>query len=212
MPGQGHASCGLQSMRNWSWRSSTMAWASQRRVARVWDSPRCVSGHLSWAVVASSRVPQMAAPGRWSVCHCPRKVPRSEKVGDPANPHRRRPPALPQGHGLPALIGTRFRGSRRGNNRRRGRGACRTTSARCGLDGPADAKGERYRGHAKDPPAEPEREILDLIAQGYPNPSIAKQLSLSTKTVGNYVSNIFTKLQVADRAQAIIRAREAGLG
>jgi DNA-binding NarL/FixJ family response regulator len=57
-----------------------------------------------------------------------------------------------------------------------------------------------------------EREILNLIAQGYPNPAIAKQLSLSTKTVGNYVSNIFTKLQVADRAQAIIRAREAGLG
>jgi len=57
-----------------------------------------------------------------------------------------------------------------------------------------------------------EREILHLIAQGHPNPSIAKELSLSTKTVGNYVSNIFTKLQVADRAQAIIRAREAGLG
>jgi len=57
-----------------------------------------------------------------------------------------------------------------------------------------------------------EREILHLIAQGHPNPAIAKQLSLSTKTVGNYVSNIFTKLQVADRAQAIIRAREAGLG
>jgi DNA-binding NarL/FixJ family response regulator len=57
-----------------------------------------------------------------------------------------------------------------------------------------------------------EREILNLIAQGHPNPSIAKQLSLSTKTVGNYVSNIFTKLQVADRSQAIIRAREAGLG
>jgi DNA-binding NarL/FixJ family response regulator len=57
-----------------------------------------------------------------------------------------------------------------------------------------------------------EREILNLIARGHPNPSIAKQLSLSTKTVGNYVSNIFTKLQVADRAQAIIRAREAGLG
>ena len=56
-----------------------------------------------------------------------------------------------------------------------------------------------------------EREILSLIAQGHPNPSIARQLSLSTKTVGNYVSNIFTKLQVADRAQAIIRAREAGL-
>jgi DNA-binding NarL/FixJ family response regulator len=57
-----------------------------------------------------------------------------------------------------------------------------------------------------------EREILNLIAQGHPNPSIARQLHLSTKTVGNYVSNIFTKLQVADRAQAIIRAREAGLG
>jgi DNA-binding NarL/FixJ family response regulator len=57
-----------------------------------------------------------------------------------------------------------------------------------------------------------EREILHLIAQGQPNPSIAKELSLSTKTVGNYVSNIFTKLQVADRAQAIIRARDAGLG
>jgi DNA-binding NarL/FixJ family response regulator len=57
-----------------------------------------------------------------------------------------------------------------------------------------------------------EREILHLIAQGHSNPAIARQLSLSTKTVGNYVSNIFTKLQVADRAQAIIRAREAGLG
>ena len=57
-----------------------------------------------------------------------------------------------------------------------------------------------------------EREILHLIAQGHPNPAIAKRLHLSTKTVGNYVSNIFTKLQVADRAQAIIRAREAGLG
>lgn len=59
---------------------------------------------------------------------------------------------------------------------------------------------------------EREREILHLIAQGHPNPSIAKNLHLSTKTVGNYVSNIFAKLQVADRAQAIIRAREAGMG
>ncbi len=57
-----------------------------------------------------------------------------------------------------------------------------------------------------------EREILDLIARGHPNPSIARLLSLSTKTVGNYVSNVFTKLQVADRAQAIIRAREASMG
>ena len=54
--------------------------------------------------------------------------------------------------------------------------------------------------------------MLRLIAQAHPNPTIARQLSLSTKIVGNYVSNIFTKLQVADRAQAIIRAREAGLG
>ena len=57
-----------------------------------------------------------------------------------------------------------------------------------------------------------EREILHLIARGHPNPCIAGQLHLSTKTVGNYVSNIFAKPQVADRAQAIIRAREAGMG
>ena len=56
-----------------------------------------------------------------------------------------------------------------------------------------------------------EREILGLIAQGHTNVDIAGQLSLSVKTVHNYVSNIFSKLQVADRAQAIIRAREAGL-
>jgi DNA-binding NarL/FixJ family response regulator len=59
---------------------------------------------------------------------------------------------------------------------------------------------------------EREREILHLIAQGENNPSIAKRLTLSLKTVQNHVSNIFSKLQVADRAQAIIRAREAGLG
>lgn len=57
-----------------------------------------------------------------------------------------------------------------------------------------------------------EREILDLIAAGRNNAQIADELFLSLKTVRNYVSNIFTKLQVADRAQAIIRAREAGLG
>ena len=59
---------------------------------------------------------------------------------------------------------------------------------------------------------EREREILDLIAQHHTNMEIAERLSLSPKTVRNHVSNIFTKLQVADRAQAIIRAREAGLG
>jgi DNA-binding NarL/FixJ family response regulator len=59
---------------------------------------------------------------------------------------------------------------------------------------------------------EREREVLALIAQGHTNADIARQLSLSLKTVHNYVSNIFSKLQVADRAQAIVRAREAGLG
>jgi DNA-binding NarL/FixJ family response regulator len=57
-----------------------------------------------------------------------------------------------------------------------------------------------------------EREILTLIAQHETNPEIARRLYLSPKTVRNHVSNIFTKLQVSDRAQAIIRAREAGLG
>ena len=57
-----------------------------------------------------------------------------------------------------------------------------------------------------------EREVLDLIAQGHNNDTIARTLFLSPKTVRNHVSNIFTKLQVADRAQAIVRAREAGLG
>ena len=57
-----------------------------------------------------------------------------------------------------------------------------------------------------------EREILGLIAQGRSNTAIAAQLTLSPKTVANYVSNVFGKLQVVDRAQAMIRAREAGLG
>jgi DNA-binding NarL/FixJ family response regulator len=57
-----------------------------------------------------------------------------------------------------------------------------------------------------------EREILDLVAAGKNNQQIAGELFLSLKTVRNYVSNIFTKLQVADRAGAIVRAREAGLG
>ncbi len=55
-----------------------------------------------------------------------------------------------------------------------------------------------------------EREVLGLIAQGHSNGEIASRLVLSQKTVRNHVSNIFSKLQVADRAQAIIRAREAG--
>ena len=57
-----------------------------------------------------------------------------------------------------------------------------------------------------------EREVLQLIAQGHSNTEIAQRLLLRTKTVQNHVSNIFSKLQVADRPQAIVRARDAGLG
>jgi DNA-binding NarL/FixJ family response regulator len=57
-----------------------------------------------------------------------------------------------------------------------------------------------------------ERELLELIAQGRSNAWIAHHFVLSQKTVRNHVSNIFTKLRVADRAEAIVRAREAGLG
>jgi DNA-binding NarL/FixJ family response regulator len=59
---------------------------------------------------------------------------------------------------------------------------------------------------------EREREILGLIALGKSNAEIAEALVLSPKTVSNYVSNIFSKLQVVDRAQAVLRARQAGLG
>jgi DNA-binding NarL/FixJ family response regulator len=75
---------------------------------------------------------------------------------------------------------------------------------------------------AAPPPAVPSRvfpelteretEVLSLIAQGRTNEEIAGNLFLSLKTVRNHVSNIFSKLQVADRAQAVIRARDAGLG
>jgi len=57
-----------------------------------------------------------------------------------------------------------------------------------------------------------EREVLDLIAAGRSNPDIARALFLSPKTVRNVVSNIFAKLQVADRSEAIVKARDAGLG
>ncbi|HEY0640901.1 MAG TPA: response regulator transcription factor [Pseudonocardiaceae bacterium] len=57
-----------------------------------------------------------------------------------------------------------------------------------------------------------EREVLDLIARGATNVLIAHKLGISHKTVRNHVSNIFGKLHVADRAQAIVRARQAGLG
>src|SRR5215208_2260453 len=59
---------------------------------------------------------------------------------------------------------------------------------------------------------EREEEVLSLVAQGKGNQEIARQLFVSLKTVRNHVSNILLKLQVADRAQAVIRARDAGMG
>lgn len=59
---------------------------------------------------------------------------------------------------------------------------------------------------------EREREILDLVARGLNNAEITQRLGLSPKTVRNHVSNIFSKMQVRDRAEAVVRAREAGLG
>jgi DNA-binding NarL/FixJ family response regulator len=68
-----------------------------------------------------------------------------------------------------------------------------------------------------DPAAFPEltdreREILDLVASGRSNAEITAELVLSPKTVRNHVSNVFAKLQVRDRSEAIVMAREAGLG
>lgn len=58
---------------------------------------------------------------------------------------------------------------------------------------------------------EREREVLALLAQGLNNQEIARKLFISPKTVRNHCSNIYNKLQVVDRAQAIIQARNAGL-
>ena len=57
-----------------------------------------------------------------------------------------------------------------------------------------------------------ERDVLELVARGHDNPTIARMLVLTPKTVRNYVSAIFTKLDVNDRATLIVRAREAGVG
>ena len=57
-----------------------------------------------------------------------------------------------------------------------------------------------------------EREILNLVASGLSNTAIANRLQLSVKTVNNNTSSIFAKLQVAGRTEAVIRARDAGLG
>ena len=77
----------------------------------------------------------------------------------------------------------------------------------------------RVLGRLADPPAAPfpqltprELEILDHVAAGRPTADIARALGLSVKTVGNNVSNVLAKLGLADRAQAAVVARDAGLG
>ena len=59
---------------------------------------------------------------------------------------------------------------------------------------------------------EREHEVLAVLAAGHDNAAVARRLGVTSKTVRNHVSNIITKLQVADRSGAIIRARDAGLG
>ena len=96
--------------------------------------------------------------------------------------------------------------------------AIRAVAAGEAIFGPAVA--QRVLGFFSAPPTAAafpdltgrERQILDLLAAGLPNGAIAARLSVAPKTVANNVSTIFTKLQVADRAAAIIRARDAGLG
>jgi len=78
-----------------------------------------------------------------------------------------------------------------------------------GLHNPASQPGNAAQAFPEL--TEREREVLVLIAQGISNKDIAEKLVISMKTVSNHITNIFSKLQVADRAQAIIRARDAGL-
>jgi DNA-binding NarL/FixJ family response regulator len=70
---------------------------------------------------------------------------------------------------------------------------------------------EQPAAHAFPELTRREQEVLQLMAQQHSNQEIAEALSLSPKTVRNYTSNIFAKLQVADRAGAILKARDAGL-
>ena len=98
--------------------------------------------------------------------------------------------------------------------------AIRAVASGDAIFGPAVAKRLMtfFAGSRSGPPqafpelTERERDVLELIARGEGNPAIAQRLGISLKTVRNHVSNVFTKLRVADRSQAIVRAREAGLG
>jgi pimeloyl-ACP methyl ester carboxylesterase/DNA-binding CsgD family transcriptional regulator len=73
-------------------------------------------------------------------------------------------------------------------------------------------QGERSAGTVFAELTVRERDVLELIARGLDNPQIANQLSLSVKTVRNHINSIFNKLDMPNRAQAIVRAREAGFG
>lgn len=96
----------------------------------------------------------------------------------------------------------------------------RTVAEGGALFGPGVA--ERLVGYFTDPrrkrePAFPELterelEVLELVARGSNKQAIAEELVISSKTVSNHLSNIYNKLQVADRAEAMLRARQAGLG
>ncbi|TMR96775.1 response regulator [Nonomuraea basaltis] len=97
--------------------------------------------------------------------------------------------------------------------------AIRAVAAGEAIFGPGVAR--RVLGHLTAPrlSGEPfpeltrrERDVLDLIAAGHANASIGARLALAPKTVSNHISSIFAKLQVASRAEAIVLARDAGLG
>jgi DNA-binding NarL/FixJ family response regulator len=96
--------------------------------------------------------------------------------------------------------------------------AIRAVAAGEAIFGPGVASRVLQFFSAPTPAADPfpeltarEREILRLLTEALPNAAIATRLGLSPKTVANHLSSIFGKLQVADRAQAVRRAREAGL-
>jgi DNA-binding NarL/FixJ family response regulator len=99
--------------------------------------------------------------------------------------------------------------------------AVRTVAAGGAVFSPrvADRLGAFFSGLAAQPGREAfpqlterEREVLELLARGYDNRRIARELFLSDKTVRNHVSNVLTRLDAPDRAEAIQRARRAGMG
>ena len=115
----------------------------------------------------------------------------------------------------PARAGYLLKGARRQRDRALDRGGrCRGRDLRSGHRGSHD---DLLPGYGPSRPAgvpqltDRERVILGRIAGGLENAEIARELGLSVKTVRNHTSNIFAKLQVAHRAQAIILAREAGI-